>query len=64
MEKQMKKTITTDNFKIYECNKNLIVNNPKLKLIKETFTFNEGNENSWTTLSKYSDIQTIEYLVK
>ena len=30
----MKKTITTDNFKIYECNKNLIVNNPKLKLIK------------------------------
>ncbi len=56
------KTITTDNFKTYECNIKLIADNPKLKLIKETFTFNEGNENSWTGIAKYSDIQTIEYL--
>ena len=57
------KTITTDNFKTYEYNINLIADNPKLKLIKETFTFNEGNENSWTGIAKYSDIQTIEYLM-
>ena len=35
-EAKMKtKTITTDNFKTYECNIKLIADNPKLKLFKE-----------------------------
>ena len=54
--------LTSKNFEDYKSNKKLIDNNPKVKLIQEIFSFDEGNENGWTTLPKYSDKQTIEYI--
>ena len=53
--------IITDDYRHHKALIRLLKNSFKYEIVSEQFIFNEGNENNWTLLGKYSDKQIIEY---